>query len=235
MYIHTVAIFRSSHPFVSCVLHHSTMSSSHRHAKESQKRGTATEHAAISQPNAEDQQAIQAARDDRADNSMENLAFRLGEFLTSVLLDALTVSRKDPGNLISHDDCFDIVVAHVELWCQQPGNRHAYSYQELLLHKRMWDIMRRDKAGQPKEQRFTYWCRRVAACKTSSTATGHAEADSTVTEHAASTAAENPQSTPLYSQDSEEDVPEEKCLQSWLDQGEWMLPLRTCIRSTQAC
>ena len=91
----------------------------------------------------------------------------------------------------------------------------------------MWDIMRRDKAGQPKEQRFTYWCRRVAACKTSSTATGHAEADSTATEHADSTAAENPESTPLYSQDFEEDVPEEKCLQSWLDQGEWMLPLRT--------
>ena len=150
MYIHTVAIFRSSHPLVSCVLHHSTMSSSHRHAKESQKRGTATEHAAISQPNAEDQQAIQAARDDRADNSMENLAFRLGEFLTTVLLDALTVSRfhhateqaapstaEDPGNLISHDDCIDIVFEHIALWAQQHQNSHAYSFPELLLHKRM--------------------------------------------------------------------------------------------------
>ena len=187
MYIHTVAIFRSSHPLVSCVLHHSTMSSSHRHAKESQKRGTATEHAAISQPNAEDQQAIQAARDDRADDSMENLAFRLGEFLTTVLLDALTVSRKDPGNLISHDDCFHIVVAHVELWCQQPGNRHAYSYQDLLLHKRMWDVMTRNKAGFPKEheQRFVDWCRRVVASKE------HAEADSTATKRADSAFTEN--------------------------------------------
>ena len=173
---------------------------------------TATEHVErrapsgrdILQPNAECQQAMQAAQEDRADNSMENLVFRLGEFLTAVLSEALNVpgfrhateqaassTAEDPGNLISHDDCVDIVFEHIATWAQRHQNSHAYSFPELLLHKRMWDVMTRDKAGLPKEQSFTYWCRRVAACKTSSTATGHAQADSTATNLADSTSTEN--------------------------------------------
>ena len=88
---------------------------------------------------------------------------------------------------MSHDDCVDIVFDHIATWAQRHQNSHAYSFPELLLHKRMWDVMTRNKSGLPKEQYFTYWRRRVASCKTTSTATGHAKADSTATEHADST------------------------------------------------
>ena len=48
----------------------------------------------------------------------------------------------------------------------------------------MWDIMRRDKEGLPKEHDFGYWRRRVAdhseSCRT---ARGRAIADSAATEH----------------------------------------------------
>ena len=64
-------------------------------------------------------------------------------------------------------------------------NKKMYGEQELLQHKKMWDIVTRDKAGRAKEQSFSEWCRRVASHpETSSTARGHVEADSTATEHA---------------------------------------------------
>ena len=170
--------------------------------------GTATERAerrtpsgrAVVKPNAETAQAMQAAQEERADDNMMALSFRLGEFLTTVLQEALTAPRRrhateqassstveDPGALLSSDECFDFVFRHVSTWSKQHVGSHFYGTPELLLHKRMWDVMRRNKSGLPKEQHFTYWCRRVAACKTTSTATGHAKADSTATEHADST------------------------------------------------
>jgi hypothetical protein len=71
--------------------------------------------------------------------------------------------------------------------------REFYGERELLLHKRMWDILTRDKAGRPKEQSFSEWCRRVEKhSETISTSRGHVEADSTAIEHDAdSTATEH--------------------------------------------
>ena len=61
------------------------------HAKQSQKRGTATEHAkqpVVLKRNPETQQKVQfmeEARADRADDSLEQLAFKLADFLTHVM------------------------------------------------------------------------------------------------------------------------------------------------------
>ena len=184
------------------------MASTRSHAQESQEGGTAAEHAmqpqsgtateraerrtpsgrAVVKPNAETAQAMQAAQAERADDSMEGLVLRLAEFLTIVLQDALTAPRVRHWEAqLSADECYDVVSDHIATWSKQHVGSHFYSIPELLLHKRMWDVMTRNKSGLPKEQHFTYWCRRVAACKTTSTATGHAKADSTATEHADST------------------------------------------------
>ena len=74
----------------------------------------------------------------------------------------------------------------------RPGRhrrRDLYGTPELLLHKRMWDIVTRDKDGRAKEQSFSAWCRRIALhSETTSTATGDVTADSTATDHAESSA-----------------------------------------------
>jgi hypothetical protein len=141
------------------------MSSTHSHAI-----GSATELA-------ESQQTMQAAQADRANNSMDNLAFKLAEFLTAVLLEAWSVPRRghateQAASWIGHDDCIDMVFHAIATWSQRHEG-HAYSGPELLLHKRMWDVMTRNKAGLYKAAQqpitalsFAYWCRRVVSCKT---------------------------------------------------------------------
>ena len=66
-------------------------------------------------------------------------------------------------------------------WYDDHERRDLYGRPELLLHKRMWDIVTRDRDGRAKEQRFSEWCRRVAS------ATLYPE-DNTVTEEAESSA-----------------------------------------------
>ena len=118
------------------------------------------------QHNPESVQAMQAVQEDRDNNSMDNLTLRLGEFLTTVLQDALTAPRVRHWEAqLSADECYDVVTEHIAMWSNQHVGGHFYSIPELLLHKRMWDVMTRNKSGLPKEQHFTYWCRRVAACK----------------------------------------------------------------------
>ena len=61
---------------------------SRRHSNESQKRGTATEHAkqpAVLKRNPKTQQFMEEARADRADDSLEHLAFKLADFLIHVM------------------------------------------------------------------------------------------------------------------------------------------------------
>ena len=73
-------------------------------------------------------------------------------------------------------------------WDDDHQRRDLYGTPEILLHKRMWDIVTRDKAGRPKEQSFSEWCRRVAVAalhsETTSTARGDVAADSTATDNA---------------------------------------------------
>ena len=68
----------------------------------------------------------------------ENLAWRLAEFLTTVLVDAWTVpwfrcAAEGPGDLISHNDCVEMVFDHIATWAQRHENSHAYDFPELSL------------------------------------------------------------------------------------------------------
>ena len=57
---------------------------------------------------------------------------------------------------------------------------------QLLEHKRLWDVVTRDKEGYHKENFFADWCRRVAShSKNTSPATEHAAAESEETEKSA--------------------------------------------------
>ena len=84
--------------------------------------------------------------------------------------------------MICGDACIDIVFEKIAEWAEQHQGREFYGEREVLLHKRMWDTMTRDKAGRAKEQSFSEWCRRVALhSETTSTARGDVAADSTAT------------------------------------------------------
>ena len=142
--------------------------------------------------------ALEEAQADRGDDTMENLSFQLSEFLSTMLRDvwstpgfrhateqAKKIVGKDSDNIICEEDCEDIVFKKIAQWAEKDQGRHFYGERELLPQKRMWDLMRRDKIGLPKEHDFSYWCRRVAdhseSCRT---VRGRAVADSTATEHA---------------------------------------------------
>ena len=49
-----------------------------------------------------------------------------------------------------------------------------YSHSELLLHKKIWDVVNRDKQGVPKEHSFVDLCRSIALHRTESTAANSA-------------------------------------------------------------
>ena len=144
---------------------------SRRHSNESQKRGTATEHAKqplILECNAETQQFMEEARADRADDSLEHLALKLADFLASCY-----------DGLKTHcNDIDEMVFEKISEWAKTPRENASYGYPELLLHKKIWDVLNRDKQGLPKEHSFVDWCRRIALHRTESTAS-----NSAATEH----------------------------------------------------
>ena len=145
---------------------------------------------------------INDAQAERANNSMGHLLLKLADFLTDTLQDlwnipgfrhaaeqAKSSADNDSENIESAHDCLSIVVEKITEWSQRKRSTEWYGEKELLLHKRMWDILTRDKSGREKEQSFTDWCRRVAShSKKTSTATEHAAAESSATEHAESSA-----------------------------------------------
>ena len=138
------------------------------HAKQSQKRGTATEHAkqpvvlksnlktqrpAVLKPNLETQrqweQFIEEARADRADDSMEHLLSQLEAFLIFVIQQLQWTSEIDK--------VFDKIYPRFKLY---------YIRSDLLVHKKIWDVLNRDKRGVPKDHNFVDWCRRIAGRRT---------------------------------------------------------------------
>ena len=132
----------------------------------------------VLQSNAESLHAMCAAQVDRADTSVNYLALQLDKFLCHVLQGALDIAEI-PEDQISDINCVDIVFETLQsYYCD-----HIYKPSGLLLHKKMYDVMTRDKDGLPKEFSFTIWCKRLATYKKNSTATEHAELYSTATEH----------------------------------------------------
>ena len=65
------------------------------------------------------------------------------------------------GDIVYDDDCVDLVYKHIEAWSQRLFDQVFYSEPSLLRHKRLWDVLVRDKAGLSKDNTFLQWCRRV--------------------------------------------------------------------------
>ena len=144
-----------------------------KHSNESQKRGTATEHAKqplVLERNPKTQQLMEEARADRADDSLEHLVSKLTDFLIHVM-------QMYPFLLRLETDCEnieDMLFDKISDWAQKLRENASYSYSELQLHKKIWDVVNRDKDGVPKEHSFVDWCRRIALHRTESTAANSA-------------------------------------------------------------
>ena len=122
----------------------------------SSSTGNATEH------------ALDAVARDRADQSEENLVCTLLIFLVYILQDPFstpgfihaTKQYNSGTEIVTEVDCIDIVEATFA------KGYLNYSMQQLLEHKRLWDIVTTDKEGNDKEHFFSDRCRRVAShCK----------------------------------------------------------------------
>ena len=153
--------------------------------------GTATEHAVRKsqskrinmQPNAETQAALKQAQADRQNNTTENLKSKLHEFLcmmlrelwtgpghateqaTSISHDAVWALVKpcDHDDIVSEDKCTEIVAKKIHQWSKCRWRRATfYREPELLVHKKMFDVMTRDKEGHKRDElTFVDWCRRI--------------------------------------------------------------------------
>ena len=123
-------------------------------------RGTAIEHA-------ETQRRMREVKADRDNNTPEQLKVKLSEFLTYVL-------RKLPNcSSLLEAECEHIVQKKIEEWTSMAKPHEGpnfYGEPELMLHKKMWDVMSRNKKGIPKEPSFGEWCNRIATYSTGSTA-----------------------------------------------------------------
>ena len=126
---------------------------SRRHSNESQKRGTATEHAKrlVLYHNPETQHFIDEALADRADDSTDHLTFKLNEFLTHVVRELMTSL---PLFEINYEDIEDMIFEKILDWKQNPRDNASYSHSELKLHKKLWDVVNNDKDGAPKNHTF---------------------------------------------------------------------------------
>ena len=139
----------------------------------SSSTGNATEH------------ALDAVARDRADQSQENLVETLFQFLTYILQDPFStpcfIHATEQDNLIVDEgDCIDIVEATLS------KEYLVSNTPQLVEHKRLWDIVTRDKEGNDRKHYFSDWCRRVAShSKNISTATEHAAAEAEETQKSA--------------------------------------------------
>ena len=120
-----------------------------------------------------------AAQEDRANNSMENLCHALLQFVSGVLQEAqiyhnrkqATRSRSSHATqqakrrITIAENCDAMVEEKIVEWSVRPSKQMCYTEQALLIHKEMFDIMRRDKEGIPKENTFLPWCRKIASLK----------------------------------------------------------------------
>ena len=77
---------------------------------------------------------------ERRDVSQKHLVFKLAEFLSELLRAHCCTNRNVDG----------IVYAKIEEWSQAAQSNHCFGEAELLLHKKMYDVLTRDKQGRPK-------------------------------------------------------------------------------------
>ena len=92
---------------------------------------------------------------------MELLIFNVQEFLTHIVL----ASEHLPSIRMMFDDIEDMIFEKAIHWSPH-GENASYSHSDLMLHKKLWDVMSCDKGGAPKDHGFVDWCRRIAGhCK----------------------------------------------------------------------
>ncbi len=137
---------------------HSNMPRSDSHTNGSKKRGTATEHAkqpVVLKPNAQTQQAMKRAQASRANNKLEHLLFLLADFLIMILRE---LWPRVAGL------CTDVLFDEIADWAENPSERPpVYNESELLVHKKLWDVIQCDVRGVPKENLFVQ-CAEESAC-----------------------------------------------------------------------
>ena len=141
------------------------------HAKR-QKRGPATEHAkqpVVLKPNAKTQQAMKLVQASRANNKLEHLLFLLADFLTMILRELWpSVAEK----------CEEVAFDKIQDWAENPDERPPlYNESELLVHKKLWDVIQCDVRGVFKEHLFVQWCRRIGKHRTNGDATNSASTE----------------------------------------------------------
>ena len=144
-----------SYPPVS--LEFSTMAT-HSRTKDCQKRGAATEHAEKKVPggratenaeeklNAETVQAMEDAKADRANDTIENQSCKLADFFLVLVQDVWSHATEHEV-----DEHVSIDIAHEKIVEWGIKEREFYGERELLQHKKMLYIMTWNKAGVPKE------------------------------------------------------------------------------------
>ena len=113
---------------------------------------------------------MEEALADRADDSLTYLALKLTDFFTYVMKQAFPLLQTDGEDV--QDTLLDIHDTLIQTFDSM------YDNSELLLHKKIWDVVNHDKQGVPKEHSFVDWCRRIALHRTNSTTT-----NSAATEH----------------------------------------------------
>ena len=118
-----------------------------------------------------EQDEKQDALADRTDNSIYNLKKSLVDFLIYIMQDLCVVhdpateqveasSSKAPWKNYTMllRQCNEIIVDELEDCWTATG---YYDEQALLLHKKMWDVMFRNKDGSRKENTFLVWCKKI--------------------------------------------------------------------------
>ena len=75
-------------------------------------------------------------------------------------------------------ECEEIVFDKSTNWSKTHSETSCYGNSELLLHKKMWEVLNRDKQGLRKEHSFVDWCRRIARIGAEGAATEHANDES---------------------------------------------------------
>ena len=54
---------------------------------------------------------------------------------------------EDVRNIVGEEECEDIVFEKIADWGGKAQGRRFYGEHELLIHKRMWNVLKRDKDG----------------------------------------------------------------------------------------
>ena len=93
-----------------------------------------------------------------------------------ILLRYMLICRERTSHLDA--ECEEIVFDKIAKCSKMLSESSCYGTSELLLHKKIWDVLNRNKQGLRKEHSFVDWCRRIARIGAEGAATEHANDES---------------------------------------------------------